>query len=106
MTFLPYDLAREFLERFMGTLYALMPVRPRCFFEKQLNLLYQPTMGVDSDAGYHALILLALAIGALGTENSEWGEVLFERAKATAATLDEVVNVQTVQISLFIISIP
>lgn len=105
-TFLPYDLAREFLQRFLDSLYALMPVRPRSFFEKQLSLLYPPVMGFDSDVGYHALILLALAIGALGTENSEWGEVLFERAKATAATLDEVVNVQTVQISLFIISIP
>lgn len=105
-TFVPYDLAKEFLDRFMGSLYVLMPVRPRSFFEKQLGLLYQPLMGFDPDAGSHALILLALAIGALGTEHSEWGEVLFERAKATAAALDEVVNVQTVQISLFIISVP
>lgn len=105
-TFLSYDLAKEFFERFMNSLYALMPVRPRSFFERQLNLLYQPALGFDSDAGSHALILLALAIGSLGTEHSDWGEVLFERAKIAAGTLDEVVNVQMVQISLFIISAP
>lgn len=50
------------------------------------------------------MILLALAIGSMGTEHFSWGDVLFERAKASAAALDEVVNLQTVQISLFIIS--
>lgn len=102
--FLSYDLAKVFLERFLRTLYSLMPVRPKCFFQSQLDLLYQPSMDVESDAAYHTLILLALAIGALGTESYRWGDVLFERAKASSASLDEVVNVQTVQISLFNIS--
>lgn len=102
--FLSYDLAQTFLQRFLSTLYSLMPVRPRAFFEQQLDQLYQPPVGVESDASYHALILLALAMGSMGTEHFSWGDVLFERAKASAAALDEVVNLQTVQISLFIIS--
>lgn len=102
--FLSYDLARTFLERFFCTLYSLMPVRPKCFFERQLDILYQPSMRDESDASYHTLVLLALAMGALGTESYPWGDVLFERAKASSAALDEVVNIQTVQISLFNIS--
>lgn len=102
--FLSYDLAKTFLQRFLSTLYSLMPVRPRAFFEQQLDQLYQPSVGVEADAAYHAMILLALAIGSMGTEHFSWGDVLFERAKASAAALDEVVNLQTVQISLFIIS--
>ena len=102
--FLSYDLAKTFLQRFLSTLYSLMPVRPRAFFEQQLDQLYQPSVGAEADAAYHAMILLALAIGSMGTEHFSWGDVLFERAKASAAALDEVVNLQTVQISLFIIS--
>lgn len=49
-------------------------------------------------------LLLALAIGSLGTEYYAWGDVLFERAKALLTAFDDVVNIQTVQISLLMIS--
>lgn len=104
--FLSYGLAKAFLHRFLSTLYYLMPGRPKDFFEQQLEQLYQPSVGAEFDAPNHTMILLALAMGALGTEHFPWGDVLFERAKATLTTLDEVVNVQMAQISLFIISVP
>lgn len=104
--FLSYGLANVFLQRFLSTLFALMPVRSKDFFQRQLDQLYQPSPHVEPDASYHALVLLALAMGSLGTEHYAWGDVLLERAKASSAALDEVVNLQTVQISLFIISIP
>lgn len=104
--FLSYGLANTFLQRFLSTLFALIPVRSQDFFQQQLDQLYQPSLGVEPDTAYHALVLLAVAMGSLGTEHYAWGDVLFERAKASSATLDEVVNLQTVQISLFIISLP
>ncbi|ODM15607.1 hypothetical protein SI65_08841 [Aspergillus cristatus] len=89
-TFLSYGLADTFLQRFLSTLFALIPVRSQGFFQQQLNQLYQPSLGMEPDTAYHALVLLALAMGSLGTEHYAWGDVLFERAKASSATLDEV----------------
>lgn len=104
--FLSYGLAREFMCRFLSTLYYLMPARPKGFFEQQLDQLYQPSISAEFDAADQVMVLLALAMGALGTEHFAWGDVLFERAKAALASLDEVVNVQMAQISLLIISVP
>lgn len=104
--FLSYGLANTFLQRFLSTLFALIPVRTQSFFQEQLDQLYQPSVNIEPDASYHALVLLALAMGSLGTDHYAWGDVLFERAKASSAALDEVVNLPTVQISLFIISLP
>ena len=73
-------------------------------FKRQLWSLYNPSPDFRTDIWSQCMILMALATGSLGTEHYGWGDVLFERVKASCATLDDVVNLQTVQISLLMIS--
>lgn len=103
--FLPYDIAKTFLQRYLSSIYHLTKFKSREAFERQLDQLY--TANVNAHAGPNVdrlLVLLSLACGALGTEHHGWGELLFERVKASSKDLDDVVNLQTVQLSLLMIS--
>lgn len=102
--FLPYDLAKNFLERFLATLYHLVPFWPKEAFYQQLDQLYRLTPDSRSDKWARSLLLLGLATGSLGTQHHSWGDILYERVKASISSLDDVVNLQTVQLSLFMIS--
>jgi hypothetical protein len=53
-----------------------------------------------------AIILLAMACTSLGTDQFAWGDILFERVKASMTPFDDVVNLQTIQVSLLMISHP
>ncbi|KAH8422477.1 Zn(II)2Cys6 transcription factor [Aspergillus melleus] len=98
--FLPHELAKLFLSRFLSSLYVMVPFQSKETFERQLWNLYNPSPDFRTDTWSHCMILMALAIGCLGTEYYSWGDVLFERVKTSCAMLDDVVNLQTVQISL------
>ncbi|KAJ5999577.1 hypothetical protein N7451_007387 [Penicillium sp. IBT 35674x] len=102
--FLPYDLAKMFLTRFLSSLYHMTPHHPPAYFESCLEQLYNPSPGKHPDTLTQATILLGLAIAAVGTEYFAWGDILYERVKASLTSYDEVVNLQTVQISLLMIS--
>jgi hypothetical protein len=104
LIFLPYELAKLFLSCYLSTLYHLTPYRPKTDLEHALDQLYNPSPSIHLDTLTQAIILLALARGSLGTEYYAWGDVLFERVKASMAAFDEVVNHQMVQISLLMIS--
>ncbi|KAE8383813.1 hypothetical protein BDV26DRAFT_287230 [Aspergillus bertholletiae] len=95
--FLPRELAEMFLGRFLSSLYALAPFLSKESFEQQLEHLYNPVPGARSDTWGQCMLLLALATGALGTEHYRWGDVLYERVKATCGPLDDIVNLETVQ---------
>ncbi|KAF3017313.1 hypothetical protein E8E15_005528 [Penicillium rubens] len=97
--FLPYDLAKLFLSRFLSSFYHLMPYRPKMYYEQCLNRLYSSSPTEHLDALTRAIVLLAMATAALGTEHFAWGDVLFERVKASLTAFDDVVNLQTIQIS-------
>ena len=102
--FLPYDLAKLFLSRFLSSFYHLMPYRPKMYYEHCLNRLYSSSPTEHLDALTRAIVLLAMATAALGTEHFAWGDVLFERVKASLTAFDDVVNLQTIQISVLMIS--
>ncbi|KAJ5087135.1 hypothetical protein N7456_010751 [Penicillium angulare] len=104
--FLPYETAKMFLSRFLSSLYNMMPFRPRAFFESCLLQLYNPSPSSHPDSLSQATILLALATSSLGTEYYAWGDILYERVKALLSSYDDVVNLQTVQVSLLMISPP
>ncbi|KAJ5949762.1 hypothetical protein N7454_001346, partial [Penicillium verhagenii] len=104
MMFLPYDLAKMFLTRFLSTLYHLTPHHPHAYFENGLEQLYNPSPGQHPDTLTQALILLGMATASVGTEYFAWGDILYERVKASLTPYDDVVNVQTIQIALFMIS--
>lgn len=103
--FLPYDLAKLFLSRFLNTLYHLMPHRPEAYLESCLDHMYSPSPNSHLDTPTQAIVLLSAATGALGTEYFSWGDILFDRVKASLASFDDVVNLQTVQISVLMIGL-
>lgn len=103
--FLPYELARIFLQRFLSTLYHLVPFWSKELYERQLEHLYLPSSGTGSDACANSILLMALAMGSLGTQHYRWGDILFERVKASCPSWDDVVNLEIVQLSLMMISI-
>ncbi|GLI79452.1 hypothetical protein PoHVEF18_007787 [Penicillium ochrochloron] len=83
MMFLPYELAKLFLSRFLTHLYHLLPHRPKAYYEQCLEKLYNPSPTIHPDALTQAIILISLATGSLGTDHFAWGDVLFERVKAS-----------------------
>lgn len=103
--FLPYELAKLFLSRFLNTLYHMMPHRPKAFLEQCLEQLYSSSPTGHLDTLTQGRVLLALATGALGTKYFAWGDVLFDRVKASLTSYDDVVNLHTIQISLLMISL-
>lgn len=104
--FLPYELAKLFLSRFLVALYHMLPHRPKSWWEQRLEELYSPSPAIHPDTLTQAPLLLALATGSLGTEYFAWGDVLLDRVKASLTSFDDVVNLQTVQISLLMMSRP
>lgn len=104
--FLPYDLASTFLSRFLSTLYHMTPYRPKLYYERCLQRIYDPSPAAHPDTLTQATILIALATASLGTEYFTWGDVLYDRVKASLASYDDVVNLQTIQISVLMISLP
>ncbi|KAH1270760.1 hypothetical protein KXW98_004322 [Aspergillus fumigatus] len=93
--FMPYELARVFLQRFLSTLYHLVPFWSKELYERQLETLYLPSSGTGSDTCTNSILLMALAMGSLGTQRYRWGDILFERVKASCPSWDDVVNLET-----------
>lgn len=101
---MPYDVAKVFLGIFLSTFYFMVPFRPPETFQRHLQELYSPSPEFKIDIWSQSMILMALALGSLATEHYTWGDILFERVKASIAPLDDIVNLQSVQLSLFLIS--
>ncbi|KAJ5931154.1 hypothetical protein N7466_006647 [Penicillium verhagenii] len=93
MMFLPYDLAKMFLTRFLSTLYHLTPHHPHAYFENGLEQLYNPSPGQHPDTLTQALILIGMATASVGTEYFAWGDILYERVKASLTSYDDVILV-------------
>ncbi|KAJ5151569.1 hypothetical protein N7492_009864 [Penicillium capsulatum] len=102
--FLPYELAKLFLSRFLTSLYHMMPHRSKEYLESCLEHLYNPNLQNQLDTLTQAIVLLSAATGSLGTEYFAWGDILFDRVKSSLTSFDDVVNLQTVQISVLMIS--
>ncbi|KAJ5691768.1 transcriptional regulator family: Fungal Specific TF [Penicillium macrosclerotiorum] len=95
LMFLPYELAKLFLSRYLATLYHMLPHRPKAYLEQCLERMYNPSPTIHPDTLTKALVLLCMATGSLGTDHFAWGDVLFERVKASLTAFDDVVNLQT-----------
>ncbi|KAJ5378221.1 uncharacterized protein N7496_005630 [Penicillium cataractarum] len=83
MMFLPYELAKLFLSRFLTHLYHMLPHRPKSYYEQCLEKLYNPSPTIHPDTLTQAIVLIGLATGSLGTEHYAWGDVLFDRVKVS-----------------------
>ena len=104
--FVSYSLARQLLQRFLETLYQLMPFQPPELFERQLDELFEtPTYTPKGASGRH-IVITAIALAALNTEHHRLADVLVTRVKSETANTGDLVNIETVQISLILISFP
>ncbi|KAL3481371.1 fungal-specific transcription factor domain-containing protein [Aspergillus californicus] len=98
--FLPYEMASSFLEQFLSTIYYLLPIWSAQTFHRRLEEMYGAVPAARPD-NYHCILIMAMAIGCLLTEHHAWGDVLYERVKASSSSFDDTVNLQTVQLSMF-----
>ncbi|KKK23501.1 hypothetical protein P175DRAFT_0533402 [Aspergillus ochraceoroseus IBT 24754] len=80
--FLPYELANNFLQRFLCTIYFLVPFWSTETFQQRLEQFYSPKSTNRTDKWSNCILLMALAIGALGTEHDSWADILYERVRA------------------------
>ncbi|KAH8695045.1 hypothetical protein BGW36DRAFT_428937 [Talaromyces proteolyticus] len=95
--------ASKYLERYLSTIYYLMPWQPKEEYRRRLEQLYDKGHNMSLESPEATIMLLFLASGAAMVEDIEQGEFLFKKAKANAANLDELVNLQAIQIPLIMI---
>ncbi|KAL2827685.1 C6 zinc finger domain protein [Aspergillus pseudoustus] len=99
LMFLPYHLASEFLQGFLYSLHQLMPIWSAETFQHRLEKLYDTRAPTNTDQ-YDGILLMALALGSCVTEHHAWGDVLYERVKASCSPYDDNVTLQSVQLHL------
>jgi len=98
--FLPFELAQEFLEKFLASIHLLAPFTDPEKYRCMLRQLYSQQEERTMTLAKTVILLLVLANGATLTSNVLWMEALYDRAKAEAASLEDVVNLEAIQISL------
>ncbi|KAL3456844.1 C6 zinc finger domain protein [Aspergillus heterothallicus] len=99
LMFLPYHLAIEFLQGFLYSLHHLMPIWSTDTFQRRLEQLYDTRAPTNTDQ-YDGVLLMALAMGSCVTEHHAWGDILYERVRASCSPYDDNVTLQSVQLSL------
>ncbi|KAL1901803.1 hypothetical protein Sste5346_001506 [Sporothrix stenoceras] len=98
--FIDRALAERLLERYLSTFWLILPIWTRDAFRQRLAGFYQASSLLASGDPDTIIVLLALALGASMLEEELAAQYLYRMAKRWSAALDEMVNVQTVQISL------
>lgn len=105
LLFLPYNLAADFLEKFLTTLQRHLPFVDPAVAADSLAVLYGNAGVGDArelDIGERAILIAILAVGATLTEYTVWAETLYKRANSLADELDDVVNVHVCQLGLLL----
>lgn len=98
--------ATKYLDRYLSTIYHLMPWQPKDEYRRKLEQLYDRQNFMSLESPEATIMLLILAMGAAMTEEIDQGNFIFQRAKANAAKFDDLVNLQAIQIPLMMISLP
>jgi hypothetical protein len=106
ITFVHPSTASKYLERFLSTIYHMMPWHSKDEYRRRLERLYDKQNLVSLESPDATIMLLILAMGAAMMEDNDQGEVLFQRAKVNTAKFDDLVNLQTIQIHFIMISHP
>ncbi|GKZ95769.1 hypothetical protein CBS63078_11157 [Aspergillus niger] len=104
--FVSYSLAKQLLKCFLETLYHLMPFQPRELFEQQLDDLYITTLHTPKNPSGKHILLAAIAIAALNTEHYLLADTLVSKIKNETAAMADIVNIETVQTSIILMSFP
>lgn len=98
--------ASKYLERFLSTIYYFTPWKSKEMYRQMLNGLYQTNNDMSADSPQTTLLILMLALGAAEMNDHEMGDFLYKKAKANSVAFDEIVNVQTIQVPILMISQP
>lgn len=96
--------ASKFLERFLSTIYYFTPWKSKERYRQMLGGLYQTNNDMSADSPQTTLLILMLALGAAEVKDDDMGDFLYKKAKANSAAFDEIVNVQTIQVPILMIS--
>lgn len=105
LLFIPYPVAKDLLDRYLSSLYHLTPFKAKQAFIDELDELYRvPHESAQNHARQH-MVLLAIGIAALNTEHYRLSAPLMQRVSSEIAAMREVVNIESVQTSLIMISI-
>ena len=100
--FLPQALARVFFDKFVASMWHMMPYFDLNELEDLLARLYRTETGTPLDPGDLATILLVLANGATLTDHDGWVQDLAQRAKREVPELDEVVSIASIKINMLL----
>lgn len=98
--------ASKYLERFLSTIYYFSPWKSKERYRQMLNGLYQTNNDMSADSPQTTLLIVMLALGAAEMNDHEMGDFLYKKAKANSVAFDEIVNVQTIQVPILMISQP
>lgn len=104
LVFLHPSTASRYLERYLSTTYYLMPFVSKDTYRRRLEQLYDDPRSMSLETPDVTIMLLLLANGAAMLEEEQRAESLFKKARANAATFDELVNIQAIQVPLIMIS--
>lgn len=104
LVFMHPSTASQYLERYLSTTYYLMPFVSKDTYRKRLEQLYDDPRSMPLESPDVTIMLLLLANGAAMLEDEQRAEFLFKKAKTNAASFDELVNIQAIQIPLIMIS--
>lgn len=97
-SFLAQGKARHAMEQFLLTSHNTIPIWPPPEFLRALDT-FGSILCVRK-----GIVLAALALGCTITKDIENGEGLFEQARLISKTFDDVVNLEMVQLNIFLIS--
>lgn len=98
MPLISIEQAKVFLKQFKSWSAHILSFFTDAELDKMVQTLYNSEETRPSQT--KALALVILALGALGTSNTDVAEVLFARAKYEAVLFDDTVSLQMIQFSL------
>lgn len=97
--------ASKYLERFLSTIYYFSPWKSKERYRQMLDGLYQTNKDMSADSPQTTLLIVMLAIGAAEMKDDDMGDFLYKKAKANSVAFDEIVNVQTIQVPILMMSL-
>ena len=102
--FFPQTLAKSLLDRYLATFYNLAPFLPKQRYQAQLDRMFSADVVQDTSGKARQIILVAIALAALSTDHWQWAEALFRTVRQENQEGQEVVNLESVQLDLLMIS--
>ncbi|KAI8307155.1 Lactose regulatory protein LAC9 [Colletotrichum sp. SAR11_59] len=99
---IPIEQARDFMQQFKITHLSTLPFFTDSQLEETLSSLYEPGPESDVQPQRKAVLLAALALGALGTPQTDVAESLFIHAKKEAVIYEDSVTLPMIQYSMLL----